>query len=215
MNFRRYIAEFIGTFFLMLVVCMTSFAKVSADLQPLAIGATLVGLIYALGYISGAHFNPAVSLAIFLRGRATVKDTGLYIVGQVLGAVLAALASLFLISGKPPVALMVSLPQFFGVGQALVAEVLGTFALVFVILNVATAKALEGNNFYGLSIGLLVSGLIYTLGSVSGSFLNPAIFVASCVAQLSKWNLLWIYLVGGFGGGALAAMAFKFMRLED
>ena len=215
MNFRRYIAEFIGTFFLMLVVSMTSFAKVSADLQPLAIGATLVGLIYALGHISGAHFNPAVSLAIFLRGRATVKDTGLYIVAQVLGAVLAALASLFLISGKPPVALIVSPPQFFGVGQALTAEVLGTFALVFVILNVATAKALEGNNFYGLSIGLLVSGLIYTLGSVSGSFLNPAIFIASCVAQLSNWNLLWIYLVGGLSGGALAAMAFKFMRLED
>ena len=215
MNFRRYIAEFIGTFFLMLAVSMTSFAKVSADLQPLAIGATLIGLIYALGHISGAHFNPAVSLAIFLRGRATVKDTGLYIVAQVLGAVLAALASLFLISGKPPVALIVSLPQFFGVGQALVAEVLGTFALVFVILNVATAKALEGNNFYGLSIGLVLSGLVYTLGSVSGSYFNPAIFIASCVAQLSNWNLLWIYLVGGFGGGALAAMAFKFMRLED
>ena len=215
MNFRRYIAEFIGTFFLMLAVSMTSFAKVSADLQPLAIGATLIGLIYALGHISGAHFNPAVSLAIFLRGRATVKDTGLYIVAQVLGAVLAALASLFLISGKPPVALIVSLPQFFGVGQALVAEVLGTFALVFVILNVATAKALEGNNFYGLSIGLVLSGLVYTLGSVSGSYFNPAIFIATCVAQLSNWNLLWIYLVGGFGGGALAAMAFKFMRLED
>ena len=215
MNFRRYIAEFIGTFFLMLVVSMTSFAKVSADLQPLAVGVTLVGLIYALGHISGAHFNPAVSLAIFLRGRSTIKDTGFYIVAQVLGAVLAALASLFLISGKPPVALIVSPPQFFGVGQALLSEVLGAFALIFVILNVATAKALEGNNFYGLSIGLLVSGLIYTLGSVSGSYFNPAIFIATCVAQLSNWNLLWIYLVGGFGGGALAAMAFKFMRLED
>ena len=85
---------------------------------------------------------------------------------------------------------------------AVLAEILGAFALVWVVLNVATSKTIDGNNFYGLSIGFTVTGLIYTLGSVSGSVFNPAIAIASNIAQLGTWSNLWIYLVGGFGGAS-------------
>jgi aquaporin Z len=215
MNNRKYLAEFIGTFFLVLTVCMTTFSKVSADLQPLAIGLTLMALIYSLGHVSGAQFNPAVSVAIYLRGKITAKDLGFYIIAQVLGAIAAAFTVQLLVSGKPPVAPFTSPPQYFAIGQAILAEVIGTFAMVLVILNVATAKALEGNSFYGLAIAFVVAGMIYTLGSVSGSVFNPAVAVALCMAQLSNWSVVWIYLVGTFGGAALAALVYRFMGNEE
>jgi aquaporin Z len=215
MNNRKYLAEFIGTFFLVLTVCMTTFSKVSADLQPLAIGLTLMAMIYSLGHISGAQFNPAVSVAIYLRGKINAKDMLFYIIAQVLGAIVAAFTVQLLVSGKPPVAPFSAPPQYFAVGQAILAEVIGTFIMVLVILNVATAKALEGNSFYGLAIAVVVAGMIYTLGSVSGSVFNLAVHVALCVAQLSSWSLIWIYAIGTFGGAALAALAYRFISIEE
>lgn len=215
MKLRKLIAEFIGTFFLTLTVCMTSYAKVSADLQPLAIGVALIGLIYAGGYISGAIFNPAVTLAIFLRGRLSIKEAGTYMLAQFLGGVVAAFVTIFLTSAKPIVFPIVAPPQYFGIMPAVLAEILGAFALVWVVLNVATSKSTEGNNHYGISIGLTVAGLIYTLGSVSGSVFNPAVSVATDIAQLSNWANLWIYLVGGFGGAALAGVIYKYVNPEE
>jgi aquaporin Z len=215
MNNRKYLAEFIGTFFLVLTVCMTTFSKVSADLQPLAIGATLLALIYSLGHISAAQFNPAVSVAFYLRGKINAKDLGFYMVAQILGAIVAAFTVQVLISGKPPVAPFSAPPQYFAVGQAILAEVIGSFAMVFVILNVATAKALEGNSFYGLAIAFVVTGMIYTLGSVSGSVFNPAVALAMCLAQLSNWAVIWIYLVGSFGGAVLAAFVYRYIINEE
>jgi aquaporin Z len=215
MNIRKYLAEFIGTFFLVLTVCMTTFSKVSADLQPLAIGATLLALIYSLGHISAAQFNPAVSVAFYLRGKINVRDLGFYVVAQILGAIVAAFTVQVLVSGKPPVAPFSAPPQYFAIGQAILAEVIGTFAMVFVILNVATAKALEGNSFYGLAIAFVVTGMIYTLGSVSGSVFNPAVALALCVVKLSSWAVIWIYMVGTFGGAVLAAFAYRFIINEE
>ena len=215
MNFRKLIAEFIGTFFLTLTVCMTSYAKVSADLQPLAIGVALVGLIYAGGYISGAIFNPAVTLAIWLRGRLTVKDAGLYMVAQFLGGISAAFLTIALTSAKPIVFPIAPPPQYFGIVPAILAEILGAFALVWVVLNVATSKSTEGNSFYGLSIGFILVGLIYTFGSISGSVFNPAVSLAANIAQLGNWANLWIYLVGGFGGAALAGVVYKFVNHDE
>ncbi len=215
MNFRKLIAELIGTFFLTLTVCMTSYAKVSADLQPLAIGVVLIGLIYAGGYISGAIFNPAVTLAIFLRGRLNLKEAGTYMIAQFSGGAAAALVTIVLTSAKPIVFPIEAPPQYFGIMPAVLAEILGAFALVWVVLNVATSKTIDGNNFYGLSIGFTITGLIYTLGSVSGSVFNPAVAVASNIAQLGNWSNLWIYLVGGFGGAALAAIVYKYVNPEE
>jgi aquaporin Z len=215
MNSRKYLAEFIGTFFLVLTVCMTTFSKVSADLQPLAIGTTLMALIYSLGHISGAQFNPAVSVAFYLRGKINVKDLGFYMIAQLLGGIVAAFTVQLLVSGKPPIAPFTAPPQYFAIGQAILSEVIGTFLMVFVILNVATAKALEGNSFYGLAIAFVVTGMIYTLGSVSGSVFNPAVSVALCMAQLSNWSQIWIYMIGTFGGAALAALVYRFISNEE
>ena len=215
MNFRKLIAEFIGTFFLTLTVCMTSYSKVSADLQPLAVGVALIGLIYAGGYISGSIFNPAVTLAVLLRGRLNIKEAGAYITAQFLGGIAAALVTIVLTSAKPIVFPIESPPQYFGVIPAVLAEILGAFALVWVVLNVATSKSIDGNNFYGLSIGLTLMGLIYTFGSVSGSVFNPAVAVASNITQLSQLANIWIYLVGGFGGAAMAAFAYKYINPEE
>ena len=215
MSLKKYIVEFIGTFFLVLTICMTSYSKVSADLQPLAVGSMLMVLIYSMGYLSGAQFNPAISLAIYLRGRINLKEMGFYWIAQILGAVAAAMMTAVLISAKPPVGLIASTPQFFSMVPALIAEALGSFALTWVILTVATSKALDGNNFYGLAIGFTVTALMYTLGSVSGSAFNPVIAIATCIAHLSTWNNLWIYMVGGLGGSVLATMAFKYISGDE
>ena len=214
MSLKKYIVEFIGTFFLVLTYCMAIFGKVSADLQPVAVGTILMGLTYSMGYFSGGQFNPAISLAVFLRGKITLKEMGFYIAAQFIGSGVAAVTTAVLIAAKPTVAPMVT-PQYFSMGSALLAEVLGSFALVWVVLNVATSKSLEGNNFYGLAIGFTVTGLMFTLGSVSGSAFNPAIAVASGIAHLSSWNTLWIYLLGGFGGAALATMAYRYVMYDE
>jgi aquaporin Z len=215
MNNRKYLGEFIGTFFLVLTVCMITFSKVSADLQPLAIGATLMGLIYSMGHISGAQFNPAVSIAFFLRGKINAKDLGFYVAAQFLAGILAAFTVQILVSGNPPVAPFNAPPQYFSMGQAILAEVLGTFIFVWVILNVATAKALEGNGFYGMAIGFVFTGMIYTFGSVSGGVFNPAILVGLCITKLSIWSNAWIYLIGILGGAVLAALAYKFGNTDE
>ena len=215
MSVKRYIAEFIGTFFLVLSICMTTFSKVSADLQPLAIGAMLIAMIYAVGHISGAHFNPAITLAFLLRGKIEVKDAGFYALAQILGGVAAALITSVLVSAKPPLAPFVLPPQYFSMIPALISELIGTFALAWVILNVASAKALEGNSFYGIAIGFVVMALIYTLGSVSSGIFNPAVAISTCVIQLNNWNALWIYLVGTFGGATLAALLFRFVNQDE
>jgi aquaporin Z len=215
MSLKKYIVEFIGTFFLVLTICMTSYSKVSADLQPLAVGVMLMVLVYSMGYLSGAQFNPAISLAIYLRGRINLKEMGFYWIAQILGAIAAAMITAVLISAKPPVGLIASTPQFFSMVPALIAEALGSFALTWVVLTVATSKALDGNNFYGLAIGFTVTALMYTLGSVSGSAFNPVVAIATCVAHLSTWNNLWIYMVGGLGGAALATMAFKYISGDE
>jgi aquaporin Z len=215
MNLRRLSAEFIGTFFLVLTICMTTYAKVSADLQPLAIGLMLIGLIYAHGYLSAALFNPAVTLAFWLRGRIETKDALAYIVVQFVAAIAAASLTIGLTIAKPIMQPIAPTPQYFALIPAILAEITGAFLLSWVILNVATSKTLEGNSFYGLAIGCTVSGLIYTFGSVSGSVFNPAVAVALCVSNIANWANLWIYLVGSFAGAALAALTFRFINREE
>ncbi len=215
MTLRRLTAEFIGTFSLVLVICMTTYAKVSADLQPLAIGLFLTGLIYANGYMSGAVFNPAVTLALWLRGRLTLKEALAYTGVQMLAGVAAAAFTIALTSAKPIVQPIAAPPQYFAVIPAILAEAMGTFLLCWVILNVATSKTIEGNNFYGLAIGTTVTGLIYTFGSVSGSVINPAVAVALCAAQISNWSNLALLVVSAFGGAALAALAYRFINRDE
>ena len=200
---NKYIAELIGTFFLVLTVGCTVVGKGAGALAPLAIGSALMVMIFAGGHISGGHFNPAVTLGVWLRGKCEAKDVLPYMISQIVGAVLAAFAVKFLEGGSTLSPLQ---PAAF---PALLAEFLFTFALVYVVLNTATAKGTSGNSFYGLAIGFTVLVGAFSVGNISGGAFNPAVAVGISLMGLSSWSNIWIYLVADFVGGAAAAGAFK------
>jgi aquaporin Z len=199
---KKYITEFIGTLFLVLAVGLSSS-------NPFAIGAALMVMVYAGGHISGAHYNPAVTLAVLIRGRISLGDALVYIGSQLAGAVVASLlVSIF--REFPEMS-----PQSIDTTKALVAEILGTFALAYVVLNVATAKGTENNSFYGLAIGFTVMSMAYMLGIYSGGAFNPAVAIGASVMKLFAWENIWIYLVSCFAGGAIAAIVFKMNNPDD
>jgi len=206
---KKYVAEFIGTSFLVLTIGCTVIGNGAGALAPLAIGSALMVMIFAGGHISGGHFNPAVTLGVWLRGKCETKDVVPYMISQVIGAVLAALAVKFLKGGATVSPLQpATLP-------ALLAEFLFTFALVYVVLNTATAKGTSGNSFYGLAIGFTVLVGAFSVGNISGGAFNPAVAVGISVMGLSAWPNIWIYLVADFVGGAVAAGAFKAVNPTD
>jgi aquaporin Z len=196
---RKLTVEFIGTFFLMFTVGMAT--ATAGDLAPLAIGAVLMVMVFAGGHISGGHYNPAVSAAVLLRGKLAPGEYLPYIVTQAVAAILAGL----LVRGldyAPAAALPVA-----GAGKMLIVEFLFTFALAFVMLNFA-AKDTEGNSFFGLAIGFTVAVGAFAIGSVSGAALNPAVALGASVLGAFAWSNVWVYLIAGFAGGAVAAAAF-------
>src|SRR5437868_13999036 len=132
---NKYIAEFLGTFFLVLTIGCTGIGASSGVIAPLAIGAALMVMVFAGGHISGAHYNPAVTLGVLIRGRLNAADVVPYIVAQLAAAASAALAVKFLRAGIDVTAIS---PK---IGPALLAEFLFTFALVYVVLNTATVDA--------------------------------------------------------------------------
>jgi aquaporin Z len=208
---KKYLVEFIGTFFLAMTVGMTVIGASAgaAVLAPIAIGSALMIMVYAGGHVSGGHYNPAVTLAVWLRGRCAGADVLPYWISQILGALAASAVVLFL-KGDVKAA-----PSDLAVSPALLAEFLGTFALAYVVLNVATAKATAGNSHYGLAIGFTVMVMAFALGGVSGGAFNPAVATGITVMHLEKSANFWIYLLGNFGGGAIAALTFKLVNPED
>ncbi|MBI3879179.1 MAG: aquaporin [Verrucomicrobia bacterium] len=209
---NKYIAELIGTFFLVLTIGCTVIPGAPGVIPPLAIGAALMVMVFAGGHVSGAHFNPAVTLAVFLRGRCAAKDVVPYWIFQIIGAVLAALAAKFLVGlpAKEPAAITGE-----ATGKVLLAEFLFTFALAYVVLNVATAKGTSGNSFYGLAIGLTVMTGAFAVGGIGSGVFNPAVAVGACVMSLISWANIWIYLVANLAGGAVAAVVFKVLNADD
>jgi aquaporin Z len=210
---RKLIVEFIGTFFLVLTVGMTvvvsKAAPAAGDLAPLAIGSALMVMVYAGGHISGGHYNPAVTLAVWLRGKCTTAEMPAYMVVQALGAAAAAFTVLFL---KDNPTVKASNPN---VPAALLAEFLFTFALCYVVLNVATARGTAGNSNYGLAIGFTVLTGAFAVGGISGGAFNPAVAVGVTLMGLSAASKIWIFLVADFLGGAAAGLVFKALDLGD
>jgi aquaporin Z len=205
----KYVTEFIGTFFLVLTIGCTVVAGIPGVIPPLAIGAALMVMVYAGGHVSGGHYNPAVTLGVWMRGRCETSDVAPYWVSQVIGAILAALATGYLRAGAAVT------PATPAVGPALVAEFLFTFALVYVVLNTATARGTEGNSFYGLAIGLTVMTGAFAVGDISGGAFNPAVAVGVSIMGFATWSSLWIFLVANLAGGAAAAAVFQFANPQD
>jgi aquaporin Z len=206
---KKYLVEFIGTFFLVLTVGMTVVEPGAGNLAPLAIGSALMIMVYAGGHVSGGHYNPAVTLAAYLRGRCSKADVPGYMGSQIAAGIVAAFVVLGL-KGDPFVT-----PADIKVFPSLIAELVGTFALAYVVLNVATAKGTAGNSYYGLAIGFTVMTMAFALGGISGGAFNPAVAIGITVIHLAKVSNLWIYLVANLAGGALAAFAFRFINSDD
>jgi aquaporin Z len=207
---NKYITEFIGTFFLVLTVGCTviSSSTQAGIIPPLAIGASLMIMIFAGGHVSGGHYNPAVTLAVWIRGRCETKDVLPYMIAQIAAGVVAALVVGFLVGvGKPM--------EIKSVPAALLAEFLFTFALAYVVLNTATAKATSGNSFYGLAIGMTVMTGAFAVGGISGGAFNPAVAIGVGVMKLVSFSDIWIHLCADFAGGAVAGAVFKFINTND
>ena len=202
---NKYVVEFIGTFFLVLTVVCTVNSDFGGAFQPIAIGSMLMVMIFAGGHISGAHFNPAVTLGVWMRGKCATSDIPGYVIAQLAGGALAAVIGGNIL-GKVPAAAATNMD----IMPAMIAEILGTFALVWVILNVATAKSNAGNSHYGLAIGFTVTACAYALGGFgSGGCFNPAVALGTLMNGLNTAANIGPIIIANLIGGALAALAFK------
>jgi aquaporin Z len=204
---NKYVAEFIGTFFLVLTIGCTGIGAGAGVIAPLAIGAVLMVMVFAGGHISGAHYNPGVTVGMLIRGKLKPADAVPYWIAQFLASAVAALlTSKVLRAGVPVTAI---LPK---TGPALLAEFLFTFALVYVVLNTATAEGTSGNSFYGLAIGMTVMTGAFAVGDISGGAFNPAVALGICVLGISTWGNIWIYLLADFAAAVVAAVIFQLIN---
>ncbi|MDP3941768.1 MAG: aquaporin [bacterium] len=198
---NRYVVEAIGTFFLVLTIGFSA--------NPLAIGFILATMVYMGGYISGGHYNPAVTLAVFLQKKITSKDSMMYVAFQILGAVAASLV-FFLVQQQ---SLLVQPGSTVKFNDALLLEALFTFVLCSVVLHTAVSKKNTPNQFYGLAIGATVMAGAFSVGAISGGAFNPAVgvgpaLVAVINAPLNISNVL-LYILGPGIGAVLASLVFS------
>jgi aquaporin Z len=203
----KVLTEAIGTFFLVLTVGLTVITQ--TPFAPLAIGCSLMIMVYMGGHISGGHYNPAVTLAVVMRGGMQSRDVLPYWIAQIIGALLAALAVRVILGSTFAPAPSESA----SVIAVLMVEILYTFALALVVLNVATAPATAGNSYYGLAIGFTIVVAAFAGGSISGGAFNPAVGIGpvlvNALAGGGTVGNLWYYIVGPLAGGALAAVVFN------
>ena len=198
----KLLTEFLGTFIFLTVIALSADA---GPLGPLAIGIALAAMVFMGGHVSGAHYNPAVSLGLFLRGKIGGLQLVTYWFAQLIGAVLAFVAG-YLVSGKAG-----GIHPGSGVywSSALAVEVIFTLALVLVVLNVAATAATQGNSFYGLAIGFTIVAAAFVGGPISGGAFNPAVGIGATVGQAlfghGGFGDLWLYIVGPLVGAAIAA----------
>jgi aquaporin Z len=209
----KYAVEAIGTFFLVFTVGAS--VGSASPFAPLAIGAVLMVMIYAGGHLSGGHYNPAVTLAVLVRRRIGLRDAVAYWVVQFAAGLLAsAVVRTFVDPARRPTTAAMVLSGHILVA-ALVVELLFTFALCYVVLNVATSKDHPDNAFYGLAIGFTVVAGAYAVGAISGGAFNPAVSFGAAVMGLSAWQTLWVYLLAQTAAGIAAGLSFLALNPDD
>jgi aquaporin Z len=207
---RKYAVEFIGAFFLVFAVAVASLT--SSVFTPLAAGATLMVMIYAGGHISGGHYNPAVTMAVLVRRRIGLRDAAAYWIAQLAGGVVAAVIARAVVN---PTAVKTLTLTGHAAPAAAVVELLITFALCYVMLNVATSKDQPNNGFYGLAIGFTVAAGAFAVGAISGGSFNPAVTLGAGIGGLFAWPTIWIYFVVQFAAGIAAGLAFRALNPTD
>ena len=203
----KLITEFIGTFFLTLTICTAAAFGTAGSYAPFAIASTLMVMIYAGGHVSGAHYTPAVTISIYLRGACDKSEVAPYIASQVVAGVMGAMVASNVLMPDGEVG-----PLVMDTGPAFGAELMFTFALAYVILNVATSESTDGNGYYGAAIAFVVLAGALTVGSISGASFNPAVTASLVSAGVMGAADSWVHLVPQLIGGVLAALVFNAQR---
>ena len=203
----KLITEFIGTFFLTLTICTAAAFGTAGSYAPFAIASTLMVMIYAGGHVSGAHYNPAVTISIYLRGACDKSEVAPYIASQVVAGAMGAMVASNVLMPDGEVG-----PLVMDTGPAFGAELLFTFALAYVILNVATSESTDGNGYYGAAIAFVVLAGALTVGPISGASFNPAVTASLVSAGVMGAADTWVHLVPQLIGGVLAALVFNAQR---
>jgi aquaporin Z len=203
----KLVTEFIGTFFLVLTIGLT--VLIGTEFAPIAIGGILIAAVFMGGHVSGAHYNPAITLAVWLGGKMDVRDVAPYMGAQILGGLTAAFVVAF-VQGD---VLQVQPATDAALGGTLILEFLFALMLCAVVLNVAYADDTAGNSYFGLAIGITVMAGAFAAGPISGGAFNPAVAIGPVIVDLimgdgASTNSLWIYLVATLAGGAAAAAVF-------
>merc|ERR1719150_2069560 len=189
-------------------------------IAPIAVGFIVIAMIYAFGHISGAHFNPAITVAVWIRGFITPIDAGLFILMQLLGSFSGAMLA-WIITDEIPFIVPAAhhgdshVPQ----GRCLLAEIIYSFAICLVVINVATTESQRGNFFYGVSIGMTVASGLASVQRISGGCFNPALGAALSVTHTFKnggtVQYIWIYLVGPIIGAVVAGYSFYVINAKE
>ncbi|HKP41736.1 MIP/aquaporin family protein [Mycobacterium sp.] len=205
----KYAVEMIGTLFLVFTIGAS--VRSGNPLAPLAIGAILMAMVYAGGHVSGAHYNPAVTLSVLVRRRIEVREAVGYWVAQLIGGLLgAALVSAVAPAQTSPMAL-----SGHAVIAAFIAELLVTFALCYVVLNVATSKDHPANSFYGLAIGFTVAAGAVAVGGISGGAFNPAVAIAGVAMGMFSGSMISMFFAAQAIGAVAAGLAFRVLNPAD
>jgi len=207
---RKYVTEFIGAFFLMFAVATAALS--GSAFVPLAAGLTLMVMVYAGGHISGGHYNPAVTMAALVRGRIGVGNAVGYWIAQAVGGVVAGAIARAVVN--PAAVNTLRLTGHTEAATAVV-EILFTFALSYVVLNVATSKDQPNNGFFGLAIGFTVAAGAFAVGGISGGVFNPAVALGGATAGLFGWGTIWVYLLVELAAGAAAGLVFRGLNPTD
>jgi aquaporin Z len=207
---RKYAVEVIGSFFLTFAVGVA--VLTGSVFTPLAAGAMLMVMVYAGGHISGGHYNPAVTMAALVRRRIGIGDAAAYWVAQVAGGVAAGALARAVVN---PASVKTLAPSGHAEAAVAVVEVLITFALCYVVLNVATSKDQPGNGFFGLAIGFTVAAGAFAVGGISGGAFNPQVALGGATAGLFAWSTIWVYILVELAAGVAAGLAFLALNPGD
>jgi aquaporin Z len=207
---RKYAVEVIGTFFLVFTVAVCGFTH--STFTPLAAGAVLMVMVYAGGHVSGGHYNPAVTMAALWRRRIRPADAVAYWTAQLAAGVIAGVVARAVVNPAQVTALA---PSGHALAATAVVELLFTFALCYVVLNVATSRDQVGNSFFGLAIGFTVVAGAFAVGGISGAAFNPAVALGAAAGGLFAWSTLWVYIVVQAVAGAAAGLVFLALNPGD
>ncbi|MDT5014830.1 MAG: aquaporin [Mycobacterium sp.] len=209
----KYVVEAIGTF--LLVFAVGAAVASGSTFAPLGIGAALMVMVYVGAYVAGGHYNPAVTLAVLVRRRIGLRDAFAYWLVQIGSGLLAAVLvrRIFDPALGAPSAMMMLTRR--GLGAAFVAELLFTFALCYVVLNVATSSSHSDKSYYGVIFGFTVFASAVAIGTISGGALDSAVPLGTVVMDIFGWPTLWVYLMAQMLAGLAAGVTFLALNADD